>query len=68
MKFKFVHKNTRDTYSYDEICIATPGHVVGLQIKGTRPQTVELTQRELQELLNNPEYASTVVCALAYTR
>lgn len=41
--------------------------ICGLQIKGSRPQTVELTYQELKYLIQNPGYAlKTVLLALSY--
>jgi hypothetical protein len=66
LKFKFEFVKTRNKYSYAELIVPIGSSICGMQLQGTRPQTVELNKEELATLLKSQEYAMTVLTALAF--
>lgn len=65
MKFKWVHVNTKNRVSTDEVTIECGKVICGLQVRQNRPTSIELTRQELLYLLKTPEYAAVLYSVLS---
>lgn len=61
MKFHWTFVKTSRREESSSVVVDIGAQICGLQLKGSRPHTVEVTGEELKYLLQNPKYTFTSV-------